>query len=64
LSNLGYRARPRVTRAVPFGQQRHAATKAQRARQVHPEVLGPHEAVRLLAFLMSGIAQRVGAMNG
>lgn len=37
--------------------ERHAATDAQRARQVHPTVLGPHEAVRLVAFLLSGAAQ-------
>ncbi|MEN2424052.1 DNA-binding protein [Streptomyces rimosus] len=38
--------------------ERHAATDAQRARQVHPTVLAPHEAVRLVAFLMSGAARR------
>ncbi|KOT61490.1 MULTISPECIES: hypothetical protein [Streptomyces] len=38
--------------------ERHAATGAQRARQVHPTVLAPHEAVRLVAFLMSGAARR------
>ncbi len=37
--------------------ERHAATDAQRRRQVHPSVLGPHEAVRLVAFLLSGAAQ-------
>jgi hypothetical protein len=37
--------------------ERHAATSAQRARQVNPQMLGPHEAVRLVSFLMSGIAQ-------
>ncbi|PZT71250.1 DNA-binding protein [Streptomyces sp. SW4] len=36
--------------------ERHAATDAQRRRQVHPAVLGPHEAVRLVAFLLSGAA--------
>ncbi|MFK8850906.1 DNA-binding protein [Streptomyces sp. Ac-502] len=37
--------------------ERHAATEKQRARQTHPAVLGPHEAVRLVAFLMSGAAR-------
>lgn len=36
--------------------ERHAATDAQRRRQIHPGVLGPHEAVRLVAFLLSGAA--------
>jgi hypothetical protein len=36
--------------------ERHAATDAQRRRQTHPAVLGPHEAVRLVAFLLSGAA--------
>ncbi|MFF2847067.1 DNA-binding protein [Streptomyces sp. NPDC058001] len=36
--------------------ERHAATDEQRRRQVHPSVLGPHEAVRLVAFLLSGAA--------
>ncbi|GIH76648.1 DNA-binding protein [Planobispora longispora] len=35
---------------------RHAATARQRHRQVHPDVLGPHEAVRLVSFLLSGAA--------
>ncbi|MEV7009629.1 DNA-binding protein [Streptosporangium sp. NPDC051022] len=38
--------------------ERHAATGAQRSRQVHPDVLGPHEAVRLVSFLAGGAAQR------
>ncbi len=38
--------------------ERHAATEAQRSRQVHPDVLGPHEAVRLVSFLGAGTAQR------
>ncbi|MEU1790800.1 DNA-binding protein [Streptomyces sparsogenes] len=38
--------------------ERHAATDAQRRRQTHPSVLGPHEAVRLVSFLLSGAAQR------
>ncbi|MFF0103490.1 DNA-binding protein [Streptomyces hirsutus] len=37
--------------------ERHAATDEQRRRQVHPTVLGPHEAVRLVSFLLSGAAQ-------
>lgn len=36
--------------------ERHAATEAQRHRQVHPSLLGPHEAVRLVSFLLSGAA--------
>ncbi|MCK1794636.1 DNA-binding protein [Streptomyces sp. XM4193] len=37
--------------------ERHAATAEQRARQAHPSVLGPHEAVRLVSFLLSGAAK-------
>ncbi|AXK34740.1 DNA-binding protein [Streptomyces armeniacus] len=37
--------------------ERHAATDEQRRRQVHPSVLGPHEAVRLVSFLLSGAAR-------
>ncbi|MEV4568619.1 DNA-binding protein [Nonomuraea sp. NPDC049419] len=36
--------------------ERHAATDEQRLRQVHPSMLGPHEAVRLVTFLLSGAA--------
>ncbi|SOD63826.1 hypothetical protein SAMN06297387_112186 [Streptomyces zhaozhouensis] len=36
--------------------ERHAATPEQRARGAHPAVLAPHEAVRLVAFLLSGAA--------
>ncbi|KOG90925.1 hypothetical protein [Streptomyces varsoviensis] len=36
--------------------ERHAATDAQRRRQTNPALLGPHEAVRLVAFLLSGAA--------
>ena len=36
--------------------ERHAATDAQRRRQTHPHVLGPHEAIRLVSFLLSGAA--------
>ncbi|QEU95554.1 hypothetical protein [Streptomyces kanamyceticus] len=39
--------------------ERHAADEDQRKRQVHPAVLGPHEAVRLVAFLLSGAAKPV-----
>jgi hypothetical protein len=34
--------------------ERHAATEEQRLRQVHSSVLGPHEAVRIVTFLLSG----------
>ncbi|GAA3806180.1 hypothetical protein GCM10022206_50950 [Streptomyces chiangmaiensis] len=37
--------------------ERHAASDEQRRRQVHPSVIGPHEAVRLVSFLLSGAAQ-------
>ncbi|MFG1859312.1 DNA-binding protein [Microbispora bryophytorum] len=37
--------------------ERHATTDEQRGRQVHPSVMGPHEAVRLVSFLLSGAAQ-------
>ncbi|MFB6961434.1 DNA-binding protein [Streptomyces sp. NPDC056309] len=37
--------------------ERHAATDEQRRRQVHPSVIAPHEAVRLVSFLLSGAAQ-------
>jgi hypothetical protein len=37
--------------------ERHAATDEQRSRQAHPSVIGPHEAVRLVTFLLSGAAQ-------
>ncbi|MGD3109606.1 DNA-binding protein [Streptomyces sp. YGL11-2] len=37
--------------------ERHAATDEQRRRQVHPSVIGPHEAVRLVSFLLSGAAR-------
>ncbi|MDX3225972.1 DNA-binding protein [Streptomyces sp. ME19-01-6] len=39
--------------------ERHAATDEQRRRQVHPSLIGPHEAVRLVSFLLSGAAQPV-----
>lgn len=38
--------------------ERHATTDAQRRRQAHPSVIAPHEAVRLVSFLLSGAAQR------
>ncbi|MFJ1748073.1 DNA-binding protein [Streptomyces sp. NPDC088116] len=37
--------------------ERHATTEKQRRRQVHPSTIGPHEAVRLVSFLLSGAAQ-------
>ncbi|MCG5212827.1 DNA-binding protein [Streptosporangium sp. KLBMP 9127] len=37
--------------------ERHAATEAQRSRQVHPDVLGPHEAIRLVTLLAGGTAR-------
>ncbi|MER5771130.1 DNA-binding protein [Streptomyces sp. NPDC001985] len=40
--------------------ERHAATDEQRRRQTHPAVLAPHEAIRLVAFLLSGAALRDG----
>ncbi|MFF2373146.1 DNA-binding protein [Streptomyces xiamenensis] len=36
--------------------ERHAADAEQRARQTHPHMLAPHEAVRLVSFLLSGAA--------
>ncbi|MES4900823.1 MULTISPECIES: DNA-binding protein [unclassified Streptomyces] len=39
--------------------ERHAATDEQRRRQTHPALVGPHEAVRLVSFLLSGAAQPV-----
>ncbi|MFC7469017.1 hypothetical protein ACFQVA_18015 [Actinomadura keratinilytica] len=36
--------------------ERHAATDEQRRRQVHPSMIGPHEAVRLVCYLLSGTA--------
>ncbi|MFF2922049.1 DNA-binding protein [Streptomyces celluloflavus] len=37
--------------------ERHAATDEQRRRQVHPTAIGPHEAIRLVSFLLSGAAR-------
>lgn len=37
--------------------ERHAATDEQRRRQVNSRVISPHEAVRIVTFLMTGIAQ-------
>lgn len=37
--------------------ERHAATDEQRRRQTHPSIVGPHEAVRLVSFLLSGAVQ-------
>ncbi|MFF8644625.1 DNA-binding protein [Streptomyces sp. NPDC015345] len=39
--------------------ERHAADDEQRERQIHPTVIGPHEAVRLVSFLLSGAAKPV-----
>ncbi|MFC5825267.1 DNA-binding protein [Nonomuraea insulae] len=39
--------------------ERHAATDEQRSRQTHPSAIAPHEAVRLVSFLLSGAAQPV-----
>ncbi|NSC24433.1 DNA-binding protein [Streptomyces albus subsp. chlorinus] len=51
-------ARARRAHAALFRiAERHAATDAQRARQAHPSVLAAHEAVRLVAFLLSGTAR-------
>ncbi|QFQ99127.1 DNA-binding protein [Streptomyces phaeolivaceus] len=36
--------------------ERHADTAERRNRQVHPHVLGPHEAIRLVSYLLSGAA--------
>ncbi|MEU8032559.1 DNA-binding protein [Streptomyces sp. NPDC049099] len=38
--------------------ERHAATEEQRRRQTNPSLLAPHEAVRLVTFLLSGAALR------
>ncbi|MFI8092280.1 DNA-binding protein [Streptomyces sp. NPDC086080] len=38
--------------------ERHAATDGQRRRQIHPGVIAPHEAVRLVSFLLSGAVLR------
>ncbi|GII28551.1 DNA-binding protein [Planotetraspora mira] len=48
----------RVHAALARIAERHAATEDQRSRQVHPHVLGPHEAIRLVSLLASGTAQR------
>ncbi|MER5259763.1 DNA-binding protein [Streptomyces sp. NPDC002855] len=37
--------------------ERHAATDEQRWRQVNSRIISPHEAVRIVTFLMTGIAQ-------
>ncbi|WP_049567010.1 hypothetical protein [Streptomyces sp. SBT349] len=37
--------------------ERHAVTQEQRARGTHPYVLAPHEAIRLVSFLLSGAAE-------
>ncbi|MGW6056303.1 DNA-binding protein [Streptomyces sp. NPDC055189] len=38
--------------------ERHAPTPEQRHRQVHATIVLPHEAVRLVTFLMTGAADR------
>ncbi|MBB5081523.1 hypothetical protein [Nonomuraea endophytica] len=35
--------------------ERHAATEEQ--RQIHPSMIGPHQAIRLVSFLLSGTAK-------
>ncbi|GHH66732.1 hypothetical protein GCM10017673_12760 [Streptosporangium violaceochromogenes] len=47
----------RVYAALARIAERHAATRDQRDRQVHPQVLGAQEAVRLVSFLAAGSAQ-------
>ncbi|WP_203884364.1 DNA-binding protein [Planotetraspora kaengkrachanensis] len=47
----------RVHAALARIAERHAATEDQRSRQVHPHVLGPHEAIRLVSLLASGTAR-------
>lgn len=38
--------------------ERHAVNEEQRRRQAHPSLIGAHEAIRLVSFLLSGTAQR------
>ncbi|MDT0344910.1 DNA-binding protein [Streptomyces litchfieldiae] len=53
------RARAHRVHAALFRiAERHAATPEQRARQTHPYVPAPHEAIRLVSFLLSGAAER------
>ncbi|GAA4206459.1 hypothetical protein GCM10022220_20240 [Actinocatenispora rupis] len=47
----------RVATALFRIAERHAATDTHRHRQVHPHVLAPHEAVRLVTYLLSGAAE-------
>ncbi|MDR8407262.1 DNA-binding protein [Nonomuraea sp. 3-1Str] len=47
----------RVYAALARIAERHAATRDQRDRQIHPQVVGAHEAVRLVSFLAAGTAQ-------
>ncbi|WP_406864918.1 DNA-binding protein [Streptomyces sp. HUAS MG47] len=50
-------ARAQRTSAALFRiAERHAATDEQRRRQTNPYMLAPHEAVRLVSFLLSGAA--------
>ncbi|GAA3160928.1 hypothetical protein GCM10010466_59840 [Planomonospora alba] len=47
----------RVYAALTRIAERHAATREQRDRQVHPQTLGAHEAVRLVSLLAGGAVQ-------
>jgi hypothetical protein len=52
-----HQARAHRTHAALFRiAERHAATTEQRQRQMHPMLPAPHEAARLVSFLMSGAA--------
>ncbi|MFF3663954.1 DNA-binding protein [Microtetraspora malaysiensis] len=57
LSNPDQVRAHRVYTALARIAERHAATQDQRDRQVHPQVLGAQEAVRLVSFLAAGTAQ-------
>ncbi|WP_104816884.1 DNA-binding protein [Kitasatospora sp. MMS16-BH015] len=46
----------RVAAALFRIAERHGATPGQVSRQTNPHLLAPHEAVRLVAFLLSGAA--------
>jgi hypothetical protein len=52
------RARAERTYSALFRlAERHAATESDRARQVNPAMVGPHEAIRLVASLAGGSAR-------
>lgn len=53
--NAGQARAQRVYASLFRIAERHAATEEQRHRQVHSQMLGPHEAIRLVTFLLSGI---------